>query len=90
MTSAISTPTIGEILQAEFMEPFNLSASALAKAIGVPLSHLQKVLADDQSLSEPIAIRLAHYFGVSESYFLNLQNDIAARNERHPLHSKTT
>ncbi len=89
MTNPISTPTIGEILQKEFMEPFNLSADALAKAIDVPLSHLEKIAAGNEPLFQAVAIRLAKFFGVSEHYFLNLQNDIAARNERQQLHSKT-
>ena len=32
--NTIPTPTIGEILREEFMEPFNLSAYRVAKEIG--------------------------------------------------------
>ena len=30
-------PTVGEVLVSEFLEPFNISQNALAKALGIPL-----------------------------------------------------
>jgi hypothetical protein len=37
MAQNIKAPTVGEILKEEFMEPLNISAYALAKAIFVPV-----------------------------------------------------
>ena len=76
----ISTPKISEILKEEFMIPFNLSAYALAKAIHVPVSRIQDILNDHRKITVDTLIRLAKFFGVSEKYFLNLQNDIDIRN----------
>ena len=72
----ISTPKISEILKEEFMIPFNLSAYALAKAIHVPVSRIQDILNDHRKITVDTSIRLAKFFGVSDKYFLNLQNDI--------------
>ncbi|OAQ01809.1 transcriptional regulator [Ligilactobacillus aviarius] len=76
----ISTPKISEILKEEFMIPFNLSAYALAKAIHVPVSRIQDILNDHRKITVDTSIRLAKFFGVSDKYFLNLQNDIDIRN----------
>ena len=76
----LPTPKISEILREEFMIPFNLSAYALAKAIHVPVSRIQDILNDHRKITVDTSIRLAKFFGVSEKYFLNLQNDIDIRN----------
>lgn len=76
----IPTPKISEILKKEFMIPFNLSAYALAKAIHVPVSRIQDILNDRRKITVDTSIRLAKFFGVSDKYFLNLQNDIDIRN----------
>ena len=76
----IPTLKISEILKEEFMIPFNLSAYALAKAIHVPVSRIQDILNDHRKITVDTSIRLAKFFGVSDKYFLNLQNDIDIRN----------
>ncbi|UXE90311.1 HigA family addiction module antitoxin [Limosilactobacillus reuteri] len=76
----IPTPTIGEILREEFMEPFNLSAYRVAKEIGVPTSRIQDILHDRRQITVDTSIRLGRLFGISDRYFLNLQNDIDIRN----------
>ncbi|MCC4411838.1 HigA family addiction module antitoxin [Limosilactobacillus reuteri] len=78
--NTISTPTIGEILREEFMEPFNLSAYRVAKEIGVPTSRIQDILHDRRQITVDTSIRLGRLFGISDRYFLNLQNDIDIRN----------
>ncbi|MCC4342366.1 HigA family addiction module antitoxin [Limosilactobacillus reuteri] len=78
--NTIPTPTIGEILREEFMEPFNLSAYRVAKEIGVPTSRIQDILHDRRQITVDTSIRLGRLFGISDRYFLNLQNDIDLRN----------
>lgn len=41
MADTIATPTMGEILYEEFMEPMNISAYKLAQEIHVPTSRIQ-------------------------------------------------
>ena len=82
MGEYIETPKISEILMEEFMEPMNLSAYKLANDIHVPVSRIQDILHDRRKITVDTSIRLGIYFGVSEKYFLNMQNDIDIRNAR--------
>ena len=76
----ITTPTVSEILREEFMEPLGISAYRLAQAINVPASRVQDVLHDRRKITADTSLRLAKFFGVSDRYFLDLQNDIDIRN----------
>lgn len=86
--SMIKTPKMSEILREEFMEPLNVSAYRLAKDIRVPVSRIQDILHDRRKISVDTSLRLGKYFGVSERYFLNLQNDIDVRNAKKSLHQE--
>ena len=80
MASYIPTPTMGEILLEEFMEPMKLTAYKLAQDLHVPTSRIQDILHDRRKITADTSLRLAKYFGVSDRYFLDLQNDIDIRN----------
>ena len=76
----ITPPTIGEILQEEFMAPMKISAYRLAQEIHVPVSRIQDILHDRRKITADTSLRLAKFFGVSDKYFLDMQNDIDIRN----------
>ena len=80
MNNIIQTPTLGEILLEEFMAPFGISAYSLAKDIHVPTSRIQDIIHNRRKITPDTSLRLAKYFGVSDRYFLDLQNDIDIRN----------
>ena len=86
--SLIDTPKISEILTEEFMEPLGISAYRLAKDIHVPISRIQEILKDKRAISVDTSLRLSKYFGVSERYFLDLQNDIAVRKTKARLQNE--
>ena len=79
---SIETPTISEILLEEFMKPLSISAYKLANAINVPVSRIQDILHNRRKITVDTSIRLGIYFGVSDLFFLNIQNDIDLRNEK--------
>lgn len=79
MMDYIPTPKMSEILREEFLEPMNLSAYKLAQAIHVPVSRVQDILHDRRKITADTSLRLAKYFGVSDRYFLDMQNDIDIR-----------
>ena len=79
MSERISTPTMGEILTEEFMVPLNLTAYKLAQSIHVPTSRIQDILHDRRKITADTSIRLGRFFGVSDRYFLDMQNDIEIR-----------
>ena len=78
----IETPSVSEILLEEFMKPLSISAYKLANAINVPVSRIQDILHNRRKITVDISIRLGIYFGLSDLYFLNIQNDIDLRNEK--------
>lgn len=80
MNNRIETPSIGEILQEEFMIPMGLSAYKLAQDIKVPVSRIQDILHGRRKITADTSLRLAKLFGVSDAYFLDMQNEIDMRN----------
>ena len=76
MDKIIETPTMGEILLEEFMKPNGLSAYRLAQEIHVPTSRIQDIIHDRRKVTADTSLRLAKFFGVSDKYFLDIQNDI--------------
>ena len=82
MENYIKTPKISEILFEEFMMPFGLSAYKLAQEIHVPVSRIQDILHDRRKITADTSIRLGKFFGVSDRYFLDIQDDIDIRNTK--------
>lgn len=85
MDTYIPVPKISEILLEEFMKPMGISAYRLAKDIHVPVSRIQAILADKRKITVDTSLRLGKYFGVSDRYFLNLQDDIDIRAARETM-----
>jgi len=67
--------TPGEILREDFMEPFGLSANALAKALHVPSNRISAILNGSRSITADTALRLARYFSTTPQSWLNLQKN---------------
>ena len=82
MSDFIETPTIGEILSEEFLIPLGISAYKLAQAINVPASRIQDILHNRRKITVDTSLRLAKFFGLSDGYFMSLQNDIDIRNAK--------
>ena len=82
MENYIETPKISEILSEEFMIPYGLSAYKLAQEIHIPVSRIQDILHDRRKITADTSLRLAKFFGVSDKYFLDIQNDIDIRNTK--------
>ena len=86
--SKIELPRVSEILINEFMVPYKVSAYKLAHDIHVPVSRIQDILHDRRKITIDTSIRLGKYFGVSETYFLNIQNNIDLRNTKEEIESE--
>ena len=74
MTKFLKNPHPGEILQEEFLEPLGLSQNALAQAIGVPANRINEIIRGRRGITADTDLRLARFFGMSEGYWLRLQN----------------
>jgi len=67
----------GEVLREEFMAPFQMNASALARALTVPVNRITEIIATvkPRAVTPDTALRLARYFGTTAEFWLNLQQD---------------
>jgi antitoxin HigA-1 len=83
--AAIPTPTVGEILSEEFLQPLEITPYRLAKDLHVATSSILDLVHDRRRLSVDMALRLSRYFGTSERFWLNLQNEIDVRKRRQSL-----
>ncbi len=70
----LHNPHAGEILLQEFLLPMELSQNALARAIEVPPRRINEIVLGKRAITADTDLRLARYFGMSEGFFLSLQN----------------
>ena len=71
----------GEVLQHEFMEPFELSQNRLARDIGVPPRRINEIVLKKRRITADTALRLAKYFKMSPGFWLGLQMDFDLETE---------
>jgi addiction module HigA family antidote len=60
---------------AEELRALNMSASELARCIKVPTNRVTGILNGRRAVTGDTALRLAHFFGTSAEFWLNLQSD---------------
>ena len=65
----------GEILAAEFLIPFNITAYKLAKDIELPQTRISEIIKGNRRITADTALRLSKYFGNSAKFWLGLQDD---------------
>ena len=63
----------GEVLREEFLRPMNLSAYAVARAIGVPRTRIERLANEQTAVTADTALRLARYFGTSAAFWMGMQ-----------------
>ena len=73
MPKNLATIHPGRIILEEFLAPRGISVFHLSKDIGVPVRRICEIVQGQRSINADIAHRLAHYFGMSERYWLDLQ-----------------
>lgn len=70
---AIAAIHPGEHL-AEELEGLQMSAAELARKMNVPTNRITQILNGTRSVTGDTALRLAHFFGTSAQFWLNLQS----------------
>ncbi len=58
---------------AEELKELGLSAAALARQLKVPTNRITGILHGQRAITGDTALRLAHFFGTSGEFWLNLQ-----------------
>ncbi len=72
----------GDILEAEFLKPLNISAYRLAKETKIPQTRISQILKKQRKITADTALRLAAFFGNSPQFWLGLQNDYDIEEEQ--------
>jgi len=62
----------GEIL-AEELEELGVSPTELSRQIRVPANRISQIINGKRSITGDTALRLAHWFGTSPQFWMNLQ-----------------
>ncbi len=78
----------GEILLKEFLKPMEISQYRLAKDISVPPRRINEIVHEKRGISPDTALRLARYFGISESFWANLQSRYDLQCEKQRLKTR--
>jgi addiction module HigA family antidote len=59
---------------AEELDELGMSAAALARHLRVPTNRITQILKGQRAITGDTALRLAHFFGTSAQFWLNLQS----------------
>jgi addiction module HigA family antidote len=59
---------------AEELEALDMSAAELARRLKVPTNRITEILNRQRAITGDTALRLAHFFGTSAQFWLNLQS----------------
>lgn len=73
MAKRLPTVHPGEVLREEFLGPMNLSPYAVAHALGVPRTLIERLANEQTAVTADTALRLARYFGTSAAFRMNIQ-----------------
>jgi antitoxin HigA-1 len=63
----------GEMLFEEFLKPYGLTQTELAKRIGVSYVRVNELVRGKRGITPDTALRLSKFFGTSPELWLNLQ-----------------
>lgn len=84
-TDLLPNPHPGEILLEEFLKPMALSQTALARAVSVPPRRINEIVLGKRAVTADTDLRLARYFGVSDGFFLRMQNDFELMEQKRKI-----
>lgn len=59
---------------AEELKELNMSAAELARQLDVPTNRVTEILNGRRAITGDTALRLAHFFGTTAEFWLNLQS----------------
>jgi addiction module HigA family antidote len=63
----------GEVLREEFLKPLTLTAYAVAAAIDVPRTRIERLAREETPVTADTALRLGKFFGTSAAFWMNIQ-----------------
>ncbi len=69
----------GEVLREEFLEPMKLTPYALARALDIPRTRIERIVREETAITADTAHRLGRYFRTTPQFWLNLQSEYELR-----------
>lgn len=77
----------GEILREEFLKPAGVDPQTLARDLKLPRDRVEDLVDCRGAVTVDTALRLSHYFGTSERFWLEIQlsYDLEHARSRRPL-----
>jgi len=72
--SQLRNPHPGIILKEEFLNEIGMSQNQLAHSIGVPPNRIHAIVNGTRDITADTDVRLSRFFGLSDGYWLRLQN----------------
>lgn len=73
MTKKLPPIHPGEILREEFLKPLKLMPYAMASALGVPRTRIERLAREEKPVTADTALRLGRYFGTGAAFWMNIQ-----------------
>jgi antitoxin HigA-1 len=74
MASKLAPIHPGEVLFADFLEPYGLSQYRLAQEISVAPRRINEIVHGKRAITADTALRLGRYFSTAPQFWLNLQS----------------
>lgn len=72
----------GEILNYEFLVPFEITAYRLSKDLKIPQTRISEIIKGNRRITADTALRLSKYFGNSAKFWLGIQDDYDIQEEK--------
>ena len=66
----------GEMLREDFMPDYGLTATSLAKKLGVSRQTVNEILRERRAVTPSMALRLSQLFGNTPEFWLNAQRSV--------------
>lgn len=63
----------GEILREEFLKPMKLTPYAVAAAINVPRTRIERLVREETPVTADTALRLGKFFRTTPAFWMNIQ-----------------
>ena len=88
VATELKNPHPGDILKEEFLVKIGMSQNRLAQMIEVPANRIHAIVNGTRSVTADSDLPLCRFFGLSEGYFLRLQNAYDTLEAKRRLRSK--
>ncbi len=73
MAKKLSPVHPGEILREEFLVPMKLTPYAVAAAVDVPRTRIERLVREETPITADTALRLGKFFGTAAAFWMNIQ-----------------